>query len=295
MTDSQPLVSIIVATYNSDKTIIDSLESVYNQTYKNLQLIIADDCSIDTTVSTCLKWKAKNENRFTEIIIVEMSQNAGIAPNVNNGLKVAKGEWVKYFAGDDVLLPNCIQDNIDFILQDREINICFSNIIEFHSNPETKNYIRTINQKEEFVANYPDQFRSLLKGNFINSPSNFIKRSLLVEFGGFDERFPMLEDYPLWLKITQAGYKIYYLPKDTVLYRIHNSISSPRTSLINERYLASKVSFFYMVKIFLYPPEMKNYKEKERKALLFYEIGVAFLNNKISIWSRILWKICHGF
>ena len=63
---SSPLVSIVVITYNSSKYVLDTLQSVYNQTYKNLELIISDDCSSDNTVAIVEKWLIDNGNRFVE-------------------------------------------------------------------------------------------------------------------------------------------------------------------------------------------------------------------------------------
>lgn len=73
MSKNKPLVSIVVTTYNSSKYVLETLESVKAQTYKNIELIISDDYSLDNTVEICKKWITENSDRFvnTKIIIVK--------------------------------------------------------------------------------------------------------------------------------------------------------------------------------------------------------------------------------
>ena len=72
-----PLVTVVVITYNSSKYVIETLDSIYNQTYTNLELIISDDCSKDDTIKICEDWLKKNGNRFyhTEIITTEINRD----------------------------------------------------------------------------------------------------------------------------------------------------------------------------------------------------------------------------
>ena len=114
--NDNPLVSVVVLTYNSSKTVLETLNSIAAQTYKNIELIISDDCSKDDTLKKCKKWELKNKQRFTQIIIIRSNQNTGTAANGNRGANAANGEWLKFIAADDVLLPNCVHSNIDYIL-----------------------------------------------------------------------------------------------------------------------------------------------------------------------------------
>ena len=100
MHDDQPLVSIVVITYNSSKYVLETLESAKEQSYQNLELIISDDCSFDDTVAICRNWIAKNKERFVRIELLSVDKNTGIPANCNRGVKVAKGEWVKLIAGE---------------------------------------------------------------------------------------------------------------------------------------------------------------------------------------------------
>ena len=95
-------VSVVVITNNSVKCIIDTLESVKEQTYKNIELIVSDDGSTDETLTLVKEWLDINEGRFTHNSIVESEINTGITKNCNRGTKVAIGKYIKLIAGDDL-------------------------------------------------------------------------------------------------------------------------------------------------------------------------------------------------
>ena len=82
-----PLVSIIVITYNSSKYVLETLESAKAQTYQNIELIISDDGSQDETVELCEKWLAENKDRFIDSQIITVEKNTGIPANCNRGVK----------------------------------------------------------------------------------------------------------------------------------------------------------------------------------------------------------------
>jgi len=120
------MVSIIIATYNSSKYIIETLDSVYKQTYHDLELIVSDDNSNDSTYEICNKWLETHKDRFISTKLVKNTGSRGIANNYNNALEHAKGEWIKYLDSDDILLPNCIQDYITASKRKSDINVWLS-------------------------------------------------------------------------------------------------------------------------------------------------------------------------
>ncbi len=107
-----PLVSVVIITYNSSEFIMECLDSIAVQTYDNIELIISDDCSTDNTIALCKTWLSKYQGRFVNTELLEITENTGITKNINRGCKLAKGEWIKPLAGDDLLLPICIEKNI---------------------------------------------------------------------------------------------------------------------------------------------------------------------------------------
>ena len=105
---TKSLVSVAVVTYNSSKTVVETLDSIANQTYPDLELIVSVDCSTDNTVEICREWIEAHKERFVRTELLTVEKNTGVSANMNRGADACQGEWVKDIAGDDVLLPECI-------------------------------------------------------------------------------------------------------------------------------------------------------------------------------------------
>jgi alpha-1,3-rhamnosyltransferase len=236
--ENNPLVSIIVITYNSSKYVLETLESAKVQTYQNIELIVSDDCSSDDTLEICRSWLNENQQRFKRVELVTSEKNTGIAPNCNRGLKAAKGEWVKLIAGDDILLGNCINEFIDYIQSNNEAKFIFSNIL---INGKQLNNIE--NNTDFFCLTADRQYNELLKGNILNAPASFMNREATIKSGCFNEKYPLFEDYPFFLKILRNNYKLYKIYMPLVSYRKDNTgISS--INKMNIKYHRDVLGFF---------------------------------------------------
>jgi alpha-1,3-rhamnosyltransferase len=221
--NNDPLVSIVVITYNAEKFIIECLDSIQSQTYKNIELIISDDSSQDSTVAMCKNWLVSNTNRFVAVKLIESPVNTGITKNINRGCKVAKGEWIKPLAGDDLLLPLCIEENIEHC--DKK-QIIFSQA-EIFDKDTILGYLPCENNKSFFNLDAKKQFQKLFLNSFLPAPTSFINHEYLKNMNYFNEKYAMVEDYPFYLESTFQGTKLYYFDKITVRYRKHtNSISN---------------------------------------------------------------------
>jgi glycosyltransferase involved in cell wall biosynthesis len=223
-----PMVSIIVITYNSSKYVLETLESAKAQTYQNIELIISDDASQDDTVEICKKWLAENQDRFVRTKLIAVEKNTGISANCNRGVNVSMGEWIKLIAGDDILLEECIQDYINFIKNNQHAQVLFARVKFLKNNITTDDH-----RLELFDETHEKQKQIILEGSGLKAPSSFLKKSLLEKIGGFDEQYPMLEDVPMWVKLTLAGQKFYSTNTYTVKYRMHDSNISLRNKSDN--------------------------------------------------------------
>ena len=99
-----PLVTVICSCYNHENFVIESLNSVINQDYKNIELIIIDDFSSDNSKKTIKNWLLN----YPEITFIANENNLGITKSFNNALKSAKGKYIIDLAADDILIPNCV-------------------------------------------------------------------------------------------------------------------------------------------------------------------------------------------
>ena len=243
----KPLVTILLITYNSDQYVLETLESIKTQNYSNIELIISDDCSKDTTISICEKWLEKNKTVFKNAEIITVVENTGIPKNCNRGLYKASGDWIKIIAGDDTLKKDCISSNVEFIVSNPNAKFIDSKCDVFANFLIDQNFLgseprpkRAIN----FEMDNKEQYKKLLKLNFVWTPSMFINKDVLIKLGGFDTEFRLFEDLPVWLKATSNGYKIHFLDKPTVNYRIHdNSVSKKAKPHMNAQFAEEKLKF----------------------------------------------------
>jgi glycosyltransferase involved in cell wall biosynthesis len=226
-----PLVSIIVMTYNSLNYVLETLESAKAQTYQNIELIVTDDASVDETVRICKEWIANNKDRFVNTKLITIDVNSGIPANLNRGVREANGEWIKFIAGDDILLPDCILDNLNFIkANESNVEVIHSNSKYYENCFTEENYLFTRNVTLEPLAqNHKSskyQFKIILWAPSVNAPSIFIKKELIERLNYYSEVIRFMEDWPMWLKIISNGVPIFSLNKETVGYRLNNFSAS---------------------------------------------------------------------
>lgn len=288
----QPLVSIIVITYNSSKYVLETLESAKAQTYQNIELIMSDDCSTDNTVEICQEWIEKNKERFVRTELITAEKNTGIPANCNRGVKAAQGEWVKFIAGDDTLKKEAISNYTYFISLHPECSLLYSSIEVYKNKIEEENKLPKdihLLLTEELSSNI--QFELLSFGNLIYAPSVIIKKSLVEKLKGFDEAIPLCEDWPFWLKSTQHGFKFYYLNIACANYRIHDnstySIKNTKSMLFPNFNETEKIIF----NKYILPNCSKTFKILCSYKYFIRNIFLKFKMNKNSYFNKIIYKI----
>lgn len=230
--NDQPIVTVAVYTYNSSEFVLETLESIKAQTYPELNLIIADDCSTDNTVSLCKKWVNKNSTRFKKTKIIVPDQNTGVSANFNRGWDACETEYLKDIAGDDILLPNCIEDNINYVLKNPDSILVFSRMKSFGTNKERCKFIdETIYQYDFFSWSRQKQYEYLInEGNCIPAPTCFTNIKKAKAKGlCHDERIPLQEDVPKWFNALEIGIHFHFFDETTVMYRVHDNALSTAT------------------------------------------------------------------
>jgi alpha-1,3-rhamnosyltransferase len=279
-----PLVSIVVVTYNSEEYIIETLESVKSQTYKNLEIIISDDCSHDETLTKVEEWFLKNKERFLNYKIISSQKNTGISANLNRGVRASKGTYLKLLAGDDLLLPNCISDLYEFITNN-DLLFCFSKPLPFIKTAreiDEKHLQNTIQNDHEsyeafFSKTQEEQFRAILR---LNIPFSFIigafySNQVYKKIGYYNEHYEMMEDYPFLFELSKAGYKFNFLDKYTCKYRI-----KPTTLDVNYKNSKRYVAHYKNLKNFR---ETSILPEMRKKRMFFSSVYFQILMFILSI------------
>jgi glycosyltransferase involved in cell wall biosynthesis len=226
MQSLKPLISVVVYTYNLESYIEECLDSVYNLNYEHIELIISDDASTDRTVEIIQRWCDNHSNRFSRLEIVIAAENRGQANNLNKGIAIAQGEYIKILAGDDILLPNILDAYCEFIASNSEkVDFIYSNVHKFSTDGKGDRIFHDyqdlsqsrINQRE---TNLQEQLDILIDSNKVWVATMMFSKRLWEEVK-FDERYSYYEDYPFVLNLTLKGYKIYFIPFKGALYRRH--------------------------------------------------------------------------
>ncbi len=257
----QPIVSVPVITYNSERTVIETLDSIKAQTYPSIELIISDDCSLDNTVELCREWVKQNKSRFVRSEIITNEKNKGVSANFNRADNACAGEWVKPIAGDDVLLPNCVQDCVGYVMEHPETIYLFGKHKAFGVEDKRCKEIDAVFDYSFFDLTQEQQLRRLIfEGNCIPATTVFYHRKRAKETGvSNDERIPLLEDWPKWINLLRAGVKFHFENKEFVKYRVGGLSTQSRSMSVAQYHSERLVCFFYQY------PEW--YKENPEKAV----------------------------
>ena len=246
------LISVIIITYNSEKTILKTLESIRRQTYDYIEIIVSDDCSSDNTIKKAVSWK--KQNNYKRMKIISTNKNTGITANVNRGIIASTGKAIKIIAGDDYMAENAVEVFYRYYETNR-LNTIFQsrvNTVDENDLP-TKQIDKHLDNSYKMLTNLrpEEQFHNLLLTNYVLAPAiGLIDRRIFEKYGMFDDRFPMIEDYPFYLKLSYRGIHYTLIDEKLVFYRISsNSVSKTKKSKTYDRYMMSLVKFNLLVKI----------------------------------------------
>lgn len=244
------LISVVVVSFNSSKFIIETLESIKNQTYHKIELIVSDDCSNDNTCDIVKQWIEDNGTRFVRAELLTSEFNSGVSGNMNRGVQYSHGNWIKTIAGDDLLTPNAIEDFVMYVTTVPDVKMCVCSIEPFSAGKDVD--ITIINSYSRYFTlmnePYEKQLHRVCREMVFPGPGYFYSRSLYDKIGGFSEEYGNFEEWPFVYKVLRAGEKIFALQKNLVKYRVSEaSLSRSRENygLENPNYFFSGYKFFF--------------------------------------------------
>lgn len=234
--------------YNSEDTILETLDSIKGQTYTNIELIVSDDSSQDNTLEIAKEWLTINKNRFFSATLLESEKNTGISCNCNRAGKLAKGRFIKFIAADDIICSEYIENCISFFLKNPDCNILFTRLTAFLEFDKTS----IINLPEDyafFKLDKIEQFDYIVKHGLplLPTPACIFTKTILENMDYFDEDLPMWEDGPMYFKLALHNIKFYFLDINGIYYRIRrNSLSNKKP--VSHMISVSKFYFKYQMK-----------------------------------------------
>lgn len=253
-----PLVSVICLAYNHEAYVVEALESVLNQSYPNIELIIADDCSSDASVAVIENWLQHHPT----ILFFSNKKNLGNTKTFNNAAKHAKGDYIIDLAADDVLLPDCVSRQIAAFQNTKypNLGIVYGNLIQIDGTGTYLNDYYTAEDTPESGNIYRMVIGRTTK---ICSVSSMVKKTVFETIGYYDENLAY-EDLDLWISASRV-FDFEYIPEILVKKReLPTSLSAHFTKKNNKKAKRLNESTYQILKKAF---ELNRTKE-EHKALL---------------------------
>lgn len=216
MNNDNPLVSVIVPAYNSEKYIEETINSVLAQTYTNFEIIIVDDTSNDSTFELCKK--LSESNKKIKIFRIEHSGRPSVPRNF--GINKAQGKFIAFLDSDDKWVKNKLQDQIKYFKKNPDNILVYSVSKTFGEVNFFSPYYELFPLPFIAVKNKKDL---LTKGNSLPLSTVLVKTEALKSVSGFDEDPQLkLEDYDLWIRLIDLG-DFGFIPLVHCYYRIHKN------------------------------------------------------------------------
>ncbi len=225
------LITVLIPVYNVEAYVEKAITSICNQTYRNLQIIIIDDCSTDNTVSVVEKL-AKIDNR---ILLLKNNINSKIVKTLNFGLKYAKGDYIARMDGDDTCTPERLEKQLKFLLENPEYSLVGS-------------HVNTIDENDVLIGKLemPTDQSSISKNLKYSSPVLHIwlaKSEVYKKLEGYRE-IPGAEDYDFLLRMYTENFKFTNLNSFEYSVRIRDG-NTTSTIGFNQRLMSN-----YVVQLF---------------------------------------------
>lgn len=200
-----PLVSVVVPVYNQGPYLEEAIQSLLVQTYQNIEIIVLDDGSTDTTAQVLKK--------YTGRFHWENHQNMGQSRTLNKGWQMAKGEFLSYLSGDDSLLPEAIATSVNYLMSNPKVvmTYCDFNLID----PDS----RIIRQVRTLDFNFQRMVTDVVCPP---GPGPVIRRSAFERAGQWDAQYRQMPDYDYWLRLGLEG-ELVRIPQLLANFRVHES------------------------------------------------------------------------
>lgn len=207
-----PLVSIVIPCYNHAQFVQESIQSVIDQDYENVELIIIDDGSKDNSVGVIQEMVSICEKRFSRFEFRHRA-NKGLCKTLNEAMAWCKGKYVSFIASDDIMYEYKTREQVAYLEKNIDVIGVFGAVEVMYENGHKEKII-----KSKRSYSFEDIF---LHNHNLPAPTSMIRGDNIKSLGGFREDF-IIEDWMMWLELTESGGKLDYINRVFSLYRRHN-------------------------------------------------------------------------
>lgn len=219
----QPLVSVVIACYNHEKFVQESLQSVINQTYQNIELMIIDDGSSDGSTEEIKKMIAACEQRFTRFEF-RSRPNKGLSLTLNEALEWCQGKYFSGVASDDVILKEKIKMQVKYLEEHQQCVAVFGG---YYLIDDQGNTISS-EKSPDCVYDFKD---ILVHRHNLPAPTQMIVLNSILMVGGYKPEI-IIEDWYMWLKLAHLG-ELHYVSEYFSKYRTHSNNISKKINIMH--------------------------------------------------------------
>jgi glycosyltransferase involved in cell wall biosynthesis len=215
---NNPLVSVVIPSYNHGRFIGKAVQSVLDQTYKNVEIIVVDNHSTDQTPTILNKIASPDLLK-----VVEINNDGVIAASRNKGIREARGEWIAFLDSDDVWMPDKLEKMLVLAKGESKYEVLCHNEYKVYENSEKKELLRHGPATEEFYRTL------LLGGNRLSTSATMVQREFVKKHNLVFSESPdhvTVEDYAFWLDLAKAGARFGFTEEVLGEYFIHASNNS---------------------------------------------------------------------
>ena len=206
-----PLVTVVIPTYNQASYLPAAIQSVLEQDYPNVELIVVDDGSTDATPGIIAG--------YGDAIVHIGQPNRGAANALNAGIRAANGSLVCWLSSDDVFLPGKLRRQVDAFREEPDLGFCYTGFVTMDAEG------RDLRDVSDVPTIHPDLFVSVFWANPVNGSTVMMPRAIFDEVGPFDETLRADVDGDMWLRVLKTR-RARYLPGASLRYRIHDAALS---------------------------------------------------------------------
>lgn len=223
------IVSVLMPVYNSEPYISMAIESVLKQTFRDFEFIIIDDGSSDNSLEIIRSFKDER------IRIIQNDNNLGLIKTLNNGIQLTRGKYIARMDSDDIAMPDRLEKQVAFLEKNNDIGVVGAKAMVINQHSKPTGLIMNVATKDEEIRT-----QIIFRCPFIH-PSVMGRSFVFKEFM-YDERFPIAEDFHLWIQVMEK-YKVANLNEVLIKYRVYGGGVSQNKATFDKKISSLKKIF----------------------------------------------------
>ncbi len=287
MQEHDPVISVLMSVYNSEKYLSEAIESILHQTFADFEFIIIDDASTDRSLEIIQEHAAVDDR----IIVVENDDNLGLTRNLNKGIHLARGEYIARMDADDISLPERFEKQFAYMCENQDVWVLGGQTqrIDAFGEPTARSWI----YEQKYYL-----WTALIKIPGVAHPTALMRKDKIMAIGGYPEEFKCSQDQALWSKLFDYGFPIRNIPDIVLKYRTHDenisnvfrtkqekSSKEIRRRLIVKE-LGYEISTAEFENLFCKPVNDLNFEELATSIRILEDLYSRFISRHLLSWQE---------